>query len=165
MNLFQAVEFVESSDVFKDFLKDNPDYYLVHLFTSVVNGVRDPWQVGYYSKDADKIVVFTASDSVTVSKPEDVFKESGVVAPLDLSSVKVSFDDAKSVVDSFLASNFYSDKPLRFIVILQVVDSLPVWNITVVSHSLKMINVRVNASSGEIVSSSHHSLMSLGNFA
>jgi len=162
MNFHQAIEFVEDSKVFKSFFFDNKDFHLVHGFLMIENGKRTPWQVGYYSKKADRIVVFTAEDEVSKSPEEEAFKKDGLVPALDASNVKTSNEDVLSTAEKVRAEKHPHELVTKTIVILQSLDGVPTWNITLVTQAFSLVNIRIDASSGDLITQSASSIMNLG---
>ncbi len=150
MNIHQAVEFVESSDKFKDFIKKRHGSYLAHVFCMFDKEDQSPWQVGFYDEKSDKITSFTAGEEVLQSEEEDAFKKEGVVEKLDLDKVKIDFDDALKSARDIHKKEHSAEILTKTIVILQSMDSRIIWNITLITHAFTIINVRVDAVSGEV---------------
>ena len=74
MNIKEIIQKVESSDEFKKWKTQNEDFFLIHAF-SMFEKISDiEWQLGYYNKDKDKIVVFFLSESIKMSQESDVLK-------------------------------------------------------------------------------------------
>ncbi|MBN1274664.1 hypothetical protein JXA12_00020 [Candidatus Woesearchaeota archaeon] len=161
MDAHEAVEFVEGSERFRGFLGEDGSYYLVHCFCTV-EGERSPWQVGYYSRRTRKIVVFTAGKEVVQAPADEAFRESGHVPPLDVGGVSVRLDDALGVAGEVRRERYPHEAVGKTIVLLQVIGGRPLWNLTFITQSFNMLNIRVDAASGEVVADSLHSLMSLG---
>ena len=157
MFIKEVVDKIEGSEAFKKFQKEHPEFYLVHLFYLEPD---ESWQVGYYSKTSDKIVVFSG-DPVTVSEEDDPFKKHGAVHALDLPAVKIDFDKAMELVEEARQKEHSAELVNKKIVILQYIEQV-VWNITLISAQFNLINVRVDAVTGDVLRVKKESIMSLG---
>jgi len=153
---------VEESNEFKTFIKKNPHYYLVHVFTMVDSETIGVWQIGYYSKDTDKLVVFESHDDLVYIHPEaDALKKEEYIQPLDLSKLKISKNDANEIYDNTLKENYPNEIKSKTIVLLQ---NLPeygqVWNITLVTLALSVINIKIDAETGKVIKHTKENMMS-----
>lgn len=164
-DVHEVVERVETSPAFVDFNEENPHHYLVHAFVStksLTSEVLPPLELGYYGKEEDKITVFT-SDPVTARPPEEVFKEEGAIAPLDLLSLRQGLLDALRVAERTRAANYAAHATMQGFFILQQsgVHSRPIWNVTLVLATLNMVNLKIDAVTGEVLSRELQNIMSL----
>ena len=156
MDFKKAVGFIEDSKEFKDFIKKNKGYYLVHVFSPRDFANDNVWQIGYYSRDTDKIVVFeNNNDVVLIHPPEDALKKEEYIQALDLEKLEVSRVDASTICDEVL-KEYYSHEQLNKAIFL--LQNLPefgeVWNITLVTQTFSVINIKINATTGKVVK--HH---------
>ena len=161
MDIKEVVEHIESSDEFKKFIAENPDNYLVHLFSMMDAEHKDDWQVGYYSKKSDKITVLEFNDKkITVMPAEEAFKEKNYIAPLNLDQVKITQDQAMDSVQKILKENYSAESLAKIIVLLQNLPEFKqIWNMTVITPTFNVINVKVNAITGEVIKHSKESLI------
>jgi hypothetical protein len=160
MNITETIEEFEQTEKFQSFQNDN-DHYLVHAFT-MHEGSWDDWQLGYYSKEKDKVVVFELGETVTRQPEDDVLKEEGTVAELAIDAVEVQPDDALDTVQGVKDDDYPHETVGKTILILQDQGDGPVYNVTLVTDQFSLINVKVNAISGDVKSSSKDSIMDLG---
>ena len=116
--------------------------------------LKGEWEVGYYSKDADKITVFVSSANGFEIKPaDDVFKKPDEnVEALKLVDVKVSFSDAQIKAKEQYAALFPSESIGDGFVVLQSFKGKILWNFSSISKTLKFLNVKIDAISGELAS-------------
>lgn len=161
MNIHQAIEFVEESEKFAEYKKEYPEAYLVHCFCTY-DKEQSPWQVGYYSKETEKITSFTAGDEVIMLPEDEAFIKEGHVPELHEKDVKTSLDEALEKAEALRLENHSAENVTKRIIILQRIEGKPVWNVTLVTHALNMLNVRVNAMNGEQVSFTADSILNLG---
>ncbi len=156
----ELVEKLENSNVFKEWKKQNKEYYLVHAFYMIDPQVKKEWQIGYYNKDKDKIVTFCVNDEITINPAEDVFKKSGIINKLDISKIKVDFEKAKKIAEKFQEEHYPEHETKKKIIILQNLEK-HVWNFTFISGQMATLNIKVNAETGKVFS---HNLTNLFSF-
>lgn len=132
------------------------DGYLVHGFFS-----EGTWQVGFYNADDDRITAYVAADFVTRQTPEQVFKQDATVPALRLEDVQLSLEDAEGIARTSLETNHPGHPATKLIVLVQTINGVACYNITVVTATLHMYNIKIDASSGAVVSELFDSIMSL----
>jgi hypothetical protein len=154
MDVHDVVAKVESSPEFHEFKTQHPQHYLVHAFATT-----GPLELGYYNKESDTITVFK-SEPVAAMPPEDVFKQSGVLQRLDLARVKIGLQDALALAEKERLVAYPRHATMKTIAVLQQHDA-PEWNITLVTATLQMINMKFNATTSELLSRSMQSIMDL----
>jgi len=162
MDLKQTLKKIESSKAFKQFKKEHPDYYLVHGFTLLSGGDKKyKWEFGYYSEKTDKLIVFETMPEIKMRPEEDAFKKEGTIKKLELAKVKVSLGKVLEKCDELLKSKYPKENITQRIIILQSLEK-QLFNITLVSMSFDIINIKVDAATGEILSDNIQNIMSLG---
>ncbi|PIN79403.1 hypothetical protein COV16_04400 [Candidatus Woesearchaeota archaeon CG10_big_fil_rev_8_21_14_0_10_34_8] len=157
MDLAKKLNTLESSSIFKEWEKEHPDAYMVHFFFMTGLDV----QIGYYEESTDTITAFNMADKITKNPQSEVFKENNVVDKLDLNLVKISFEEVMDKAVALQKEKYNADTPTKDIVILQMINNKAVYNITFVTQTFKLINVRINAEDGELISESIKPLMDL----
>jgi hypothetical protein len=157
-DVHDVVDKVESSAAFLAFNAENPHHYLVHAF-STAGAHIDPMELGYYGKEADKITVFK-TDPLTRMPAEEVFKERGVLEALDLSLVKLGLTQALAKAEEYRHDAYPKHQTMKTICVLQQ-KQRPIWNMTIVTNTLNMINMRIDAQTGELISREMQSIMNL----
>jgi len=161
MDFVDIINSIEGSIEFKDFILKHPHYYLVHVFRIVDNDIPSNWQIGYYSKDSDKIVVFEYNNGlVMMHSPEDALKQEEYIQRLDVAGLALSHDNIIDIINEFYRENYKNDLLSKSIYLLQ---NLPlhgqVWNVTIITHNYSVINIKVDAVSGNVVKHEKHNLM------
>jgi hypothetical protein len=160
MDIKDVISRVESSDSFKYFIKAYPENYLVHIFRIADSENKDEWQVGYYSKKTDKVTIFEIADAVKILPPEEVFKEKDFIALLDLSKVNISFDDALQKSEDVVKKYYTLESFTKAIALLQNISEFgQIWNMTLITMTFSVINVKINASNGETIKHTRESLL------
>lgn len=161
MEVKKAIKKLEGSEEFKEFIKENPHYELAHAFT-MINSVQGPWQIGYYSKEKDKVVVFEVDKKITRGEEEEVFKEPGKkVNGLDLEEVDITLEKAIDIANKTCKKKYPAEKVNKTIAILQTLKKA-VFNITLTTASFNMINMRINAQTGKVENINIQSILTLG---
>ena len=119
--------------------------YLVSCFIQ-----EGKWKIDFYSKDKHKIYTFEKVGDVWKAKEDDIFqKKKKVLEPLVLDKVKISYDEAVKKVPN----------DTKTITILQVIDEKIVWNFTLLTPEFKVINIKVDAITGEEISRAEGNLL------
>jgi len=139
---------VEKTKTYKDFMQDHPDYYLVHVFFMTD---ADP-QVGYFNPKTEQIVTFDISRDVRMNAPSDVFKQENSIEELKVEDIKLDRTDAMDKMTEVRNEHYPREMLSKEVMILQVLDKVPVYNITYFTKTFKTLNVKIDASSGNVVS-------------
>jgi len=162
MILKNTIISLEKSKEFKRFGKEHPGFYLAHCFTMLDEGEKKyNWELGYYSDKKDKLVVFETSPAIKLRDEDDPFKREGVIRKLDMNEVKISLARALEICDKLAKDKYSAHSITKRIIILQNIDK-PVYNITHVTRSFSIMNVKIDAKTGDIISQNLQSIMQLG---
>ncbi|MBS3097217.1 hypothetical protein J4209_00310 [Candidatus Woesearchaeota archaeon] len=164
MELKTALNLLKKNSEFKEWLKENKESYFSYAFTMVEKEQERKWQMGYYNKRHDKITTFIVEkNGINVSPEEEVFKkEEAEIKKIDLTKVKASLDFALKKVESLQKRKYPNEKPVKLIIILQNIEKFGnIWNITYISQSFNVLNVKINAKNGNII---EHKIASIFEF-
>lgn len=155
--MLSSLSKLENSKEYKSWKNDNKDGYLCSCFH--LDGEGD-WQFDFYLPKKDKIKTFIVENNeVKELIDSKIFKkDDSVLKKLDLNKVKVTFENAVDIVDNLKDSKYKSENIIKRIIILQNIDK-EVWNITYLSSSFNILNIRVDANSGKILSEKLDSVM------
>lgn len=122
------------------------DAYLVSCFY-----MNKEWRIDYYSPKEHKMITFFQQNGKLQSQKDEIFqKKQRKLEELKLEKVKVHYLEALEKV------KVESDK---HVIILQVIDDVVVWNITVITPEFKVYNLKVNAENGETISENEENIM------
>jgi hypothetical protein len=162
-----AVRAVEASTEFSAWIAENPHHELVHVFASVsaapapTPGQSPVIEIGYYGRESEMITVFK-TPPVERLPAQEVFKREEHPAPaaLDLAAVRIGLSQTSDIAEATRAAAYARHPPMKTICILQQLDH-PTWNLTMVTGTLQMITMRIDAVNGTVLSHAMHSLMSL----
>ena len=152
MSFKEDVEKIMNSEVFKNL---NKKLYLCSCFA-----IDDDWQYDFYDKKDKKITSFKVEDEIRLVVEESkVFqKEQVELEKLDLDHVKIKLEEALLKIEK-IKKEKCNEGINKKIMILQHIK-VPLWNISLLTSSLNILNVKINAVSGEIISEKFESLLS-----
>jgi len=162
MIIKQIIKKVEANKLFKSFIKKHPDYFLAHCFAMASQGDKKfKWELGYYSEKTDKLVVFETEPNVNMRPEEEAFKKEGTIKKLDIKKVKVSITKAMKICDGIIDKKYPNRNITKSIIILQNLEK-QMYNITFVTISFDILNIKIDASTGEVLSDNIQNIMGLG---
>ncbi|MBS3131809.1 hypothetical protein J4212_05225 [Candidatus Woesearchaeota archaeon] len=153
MEIKEAITTLEANPPFIEWRSGNPHHYFSYAMKISDLNADEGWQIGFYSKESGKITSFRMSkDRIELMPEEEVFKEHDRhIEGIETESLKVDYGEAVSKAKDFIKKTYPHDSEQKTIAILQNIEKLGlVWNFTFVTHSFKTINIKVDASSGEI---------------
>jgi hypothetical protein len=149
-----------ATEMYKEFMEFHPDYKLSHFFfVSEKMNMLDE-QIGFYSEKVDKVVSFDLVKH-SVSEPENAAKTSGTIPSFNLDNVNLDIDETLKMAEEIMKENYSSHNPTKYICILQVLEGILMWNITIVTNTLNMINIKMNAKHPKVITHNIQSIMSL----
>ena len=164
MGVKEVIERLEKSTEFSEWRHSNKQAYLAHAFTIKENDKFDSWQIGYYNKAHQKITVFEMGESIEIMPESEVFKrEETEVRALDIKRVNIELDKALEIAEGINAEKYPQIKSSKQIIILQNIEQGQLWNITFVSASMDVLNIKLDAGSGEILNQSLNRLFEFRN--
>jgi hypothetical protein len=162
MEFLEALQQLERDASFRSWRKTHAGYYLVHGFYEAAEaGKEERWQVGFYDRQADRIITFVVGQSITELPPAEAFKEAGAIPALDTGEVRLPLADALAAARKALAEHYPRLQPLRSFLIIQRLEDGTVYNITFLTAAFKTVNVKLSARTGAVL---HHCLVELADF-
>jgi len=135
--------------------------FLTHFFCAI-DSQGEPvtkWEIGYWERETGLITVFSfAEDEAVIVKPADeVFKrETDTVEELDIKQVRLSLEEVRKIFFARKEDYFPQELLGNGFLILQSWRGKMLWNFTFITKTLKFVNVKINAATGEI--SEHNSI-------
>lgn len=148
---------VESSKEFKDYKKDHKNAYLCSIFMT-----ESQTQLSFYSKKTKLVTSFKIKNNkvLLIGKDEKIFqKEKKDLEELHLDKIKVDSTKAEELVNNLLKEKYPDETPKKEIIILQIINSKVVWNITKITSTFNIINIKIDASSGDILEDKMESVL------
>ena len=157
--LKQILELIEDSSVFKNWKDNHNTSYLCAFFRTVGNTDNPEWQVHYYQPENDTISVFSVGNEVKiVEEDSEILKnKEDKVKELNLDEVKIDFIHALEITDQ-IDKKYSNETITKRIVILQKLNKI-VWNVTYMTGAFNLLNVKVDAATGEVIEESKTSLL------
>jgi len=145
----------------KDFVKKG---YFVHLFNHLSPSfdAQEVWQLGFYDHDTGIITTYKIEgDDLIVNEGKPFRKDSGKINELILEDVKIELDKLREIVEDFQKKTYPGQNPIKIIAILQNIEGEDkiLWNLTLITQSFNTLNIKVDAVSGEVISSELINLM------
>lgn len=155
----KIVEELESKEKFLSFRKEHPKAYLAHIFSMHTPKTQPAFQLGYCIANKNQLIVFKV-DPIEQLPPDKAFNDNKQIEPLDISVVKTKPSDAENLALSFLSEKFPAETVTKVIMILQRLGQ-EMYNVTLVTTTFNICNIRIDAKSGKILSHEFKSIMSL----
>ncbi len=149
---------LEKSSVFSSWKESHSDAFLSHFFAQINNEFKKKgvWDIGYYDKGIEKVTVFSQDEKgeFFFKNTDDVFKQKmDDVEELKVSEVKVDFDEVKEKLANAFAKEFSEHTGLfgDGFVILQTLKGKTMWNCSLVTKKLSMVNVKLSTLDGSFL--------------
>lgn len=160
ITMIKVYDELQKNKEFQDWRKEHKDSFLTHIL-NIDQG--DDYQLGYADKKGEQITSFLIkNDSISIEESEEIFKDPDTkLLGLDISKVKMSFDQALAKASAFQQEKYSKHGVKNKIVILQHLSVGQVYNITFVTDTFHTINLKLDASTGEIVEESLTSLFDM----
>ena len=159
MDLRESYDKLLENEVFKGWKsKEGKDSYLCSCFVmkgeNMVHSDLEEWQFGFFSDG--KIVGFVVGDGVKMQEADTAFKkENDEVLKLDLDNVKFRLDKALVKGEKEVKQGRVTKK----IIILQNWTGDVVWNLSFITDVFEVVNVKIDAVDGKILSKQKNSLL------
>ncbi len=155
---------LKKADSFQQWSRIHPSGYLSHFFCQINNEFAplNKWEVGFYEPSAGKITVFIVLDNgdAEIKPADDVFqKEKAAIEKLEIEKVKITLEQGKQAWKDQVQEFFPKETMGDGFVVLQTLEKNQVWNFTFITKTLKFVNMKIDASGGEIVSHEEISLV------
>lgn len=146
MDIKEKQDSLEKTSIFKGWKKNHADAYLVHFLWFGTEEVS----IGYYDQKADTITTFQCGREITKTEDTEIFKEQKTIPQLAIEKIRISCGRAKEIVENRRQQNYPHDVPTKEIIILQTINSKPMYNISIVTNTFKLITIRINAETGVV---------------
>lgn len=165
MKVIDAIAKIEDSKEYSKWSKENRSAFLAHAFTMKEEAGFESWQVGYFNPEHDKVTVFELDEKIQMMPESEVFKkEETLVKALDREKIKLDVEEALSAALSFGHEKYPQIRSGKQIIVLQNIEEGQVWNITFISPSMDVLNIKVSSDEGTIVSHNLTRIFEFKNF-
>ncbi len=130
----------------------------VFIMSDIENLDKSTWQFDFYDESNKEITSYLMESKIKVTENLEVFKkEETEVEQLNLNEVELSIEKALKISEEILEKE--KEKSTKIIIILQQKDR-SLWNISYVTTKFNLINIKIDAKTGEIVENTSASLLS-----
>ncbi len=142
MDALSTIKSLESGTEFKAWKKDNSKAYLASAFAMFSEKDERQWLISYFSKEKGIMTTFSSQHEVGHEEP---FSRTGNIAKLEFDEVRVDDDAAMKAASEALEENYKGETIQKTIMVLQRLNSKALWNITFVTPSFKVVNIKISA--------------------
>ncbi len=144
---------VQKTKEFKEFKKNSPNAYLCAGFLLIESLNNAEWQMDYYCPDRKVMATVVLEDKKSsVKESNQISLTPEGVTELNLEKVDYDFEDALKVIDGLLTEKYAGHKANKIITVLQNVKGSETWNITYLTNQFHVLNVKINAETGDLIS-------------
>ncbi|MEK6840115.1 MAG: hypothetical protein AABX72_04170 [Nanoarchaeota archaeon] len=161
MNLNESFHLVTHSQAYQQWITKNKDSFLCSFFRIREKNPDPPLQVDFYDPKKDTISSFVVDHGIVTLQQDGVEalkKKEEVIQQLHLEHVKLSEEEAMTLVRDVLERDYPQEQIIKFIIILQCKEQAR-WNISAIMHSLHLFNVKIDAATGNILDKSFTNLL------
>jgi len=151
--LSEALAILKRSPEFKKWRELHPSDFLASAFT-IMEGKKAEWQFSFYNGDRDSVVSFTVSDLGIGILPESaVFREpEQAIAEIKEAEINLDIHKAIEIASKCQGEKYPKERPIKVIAVLAGSGGRNIWSITYLTQNFKTLVMKVDASSGELIS-------------
>jgi hypothetical protein len=160
MEIQNVLKRLEEHKDFKKWKEKNKESFLAHVFKLIDDANKDDWQVGYYNKN-DTITTFILNpEKIVIAETDNIFKKPDAkIMELDKEKIKIDITQALQTAEKIQATEYKQEAPFKIITILQKLDLGQVYNVTYVTQSFKVLNLKIDSETGKVLKKSLKSIM------
>lgn len=162
MDFHASLAKLTSHTVFKDWHKTHQDCFLAHGFMMLDEANKDTWQIGFYNPANSMMTTFLIGKTIEHTAEQEVLASDGQVQKLKVENVKILPETALATSKEILKKEFAKEIPIKEFFIIQQLDNQTIFNITYFTQSFKTVNVKIDTTSGEVISKNIQVLMDFG---
>jgi len=160
--LKDGLEKLQKVKEFKEFKKKNHNAYLASCVIIVDGKNIGDLQIDYYIPKKHKMATFIIKEKIELKGEDDIFqKEKSKVNELKLEEIKVGLDKMLKLLEDFRKEKYSGDFPNKIIAVLQSLDGKATWNITCLTATLKILNIKLDAKTGKVLEDKLENVFSL----
>jgi len=158
----ESLEELKKADVFKEFKEKNKDAYLASCMTIISGEEKSDLQLDFFQPENHKMTTFIIKDEIEMKGEDDVFqKEKKDVEELKLKNVNINLEKMLDIIEKLRKKKYPGEFPNKIIAILQSLDKKTIWNITHLTSTLKILNIKIDAKTGDIISDKIENVFSM----
>ncbi|MBS3107612.1 hypothetical protein J4468_01730 [Candidatus Woesearchaeota archaeon] len=139
---------------FNSLKKEKPEIYLCSAFTVMEGKEFSEWQLDFFDTKDNKITSFILKNGkFEMTAAQEVFQEKeSKIDELELGKVKLNLEETFEIIKKVRDEKYRGDNPSKIIIILQNMDNHEVWNVTYLTVNFNVLNFKIDASNGAIIS-------------
>ena len=143
--LKELVDKIESTKEFLEWKNNNSSSFLSNIFIQ-----DEETQLSYYVPENDKITTFFFKENqIRILQDQEVLEPHPSIQPLLIENVKISSEKALEIAKEKI------EEPIsKIFLIIQTLEDKPIYNLTFFTQTQKIINTKIDAVSGEVISNS-----------
>lgn len=148
-NLKEDFQKLINSNIFKD----EHGYLTSCFFMSDIDKIKEQsWQFDFYNKSDDTITSY--KENQIINNKSKINKEKGkTINELKIKEVNIGFKEAYEE-----AKEHITETPTKIITVIQQLEE-PTYNITFFTNTLKLVNVKINTITKDIISKTEENLL------
>lgn len=150
---------LEKSKEFVAWRKNHDESFLAHGFLLLDEANKDDWQIGYYNPDGTMTTFVASEKHVEVIPDQEVLRSDTDILPLQPKEVVFTVEDVLKKGREYHQLHHPREVVLKQFFILQESPTGAIYNLTFFFQSMKTLNMKFSATTGELVSHSLQSLM------
>lgn len=150
---------LEQSKEFVAWRKDHEQSFLAHGFLLLDEANKDSWQIGYYNHDGTMTTFVASENHVEVIPDQEVLRSDHDILPLQEKEVVFGVEDVLKKGREYHHLHHPREVVLKQFFILQEAPTGALYNLTFFFQSMKTLNMKFSATTGELLSHSFQSLM------
>ena len=155
MNIKETLSAIENSECYALWQKENPDSYLASIFSMFEKIEEANWSANYYNPADKTITSFTTEE---IEPKKEAFTKEEDIPELNLKDCLLKEDETFAQVQKIAKEKHNADSAQKYVFLLQRLGNITVWNATLILPTLKIVNIKISAKSGELVESSETSM-------
>jgi len=145
--------------LFKEWHSSNPNYFLAHAFVMLDEENKDTWQIGFYNAEKERMVTFIVSpNNVQKTEDQEILSSGTPIQRLLPEKVMLTVDDALQKAKACYDEHYKAEITVKQFFIIQTGKSCTMFNITYFTRAMKTINIKIDASTGQVFKHSSQTL-------
>lgn len=163
MDLKNSFKKLLSSNIFKKWRSNHKEAYLCSCFILIGDDIVDKnlskWQFDFWMKEKEKMTSFLMGKEISMQEDDESFKKKETkILELDIKKTRLNMEDAFEKIGKMDEAK--KEKFSKKIVILQNIEGRTMWNISLITDTFNVLNIKIDAISGEVISKESTSLLS-----
>jgi hypothetical protein len=146
MNFQEEYSNITDSEEFKELEKEFPEIFLSSIFLDTTG-----WQFNFYY--THKLITFVLENGIIKTEESEVSEKDKEFEELNIKEIKIELEQVKELTEKLT-----EEEITKKIIILQQ-KQVPFWNLTYITSSLNVLNIKINAISGEIMEQTTENIM------